>query len=798
MVDMEELERENQVLKERLTRLNEASLRINQSLDLQTVLHEVLESAQALTGAHFGAIVVLDESEQYEGVIIRGMSRQKREELHRSPDGPKIFKYLSNMRGPLRLGSLTAHLNSQGFHDFPTPFDSDTFLGTPLRHRGSRIGTFFLSEKGGRREFDSDDEDILLMFATQAALAIANARRHTAELRAKADLETLVNTTPVGVLLIDAKGKGEPVSTNREARRMIESLLGPGGTVERLAQEATVKRADGREVSLDELSVLQALHTGEMVRAEEIVLEAPDGRSVRILMNASPIHSEEGELDALVVTTQDMTPIEELERMRAEFVGVVSHELRTPLTSIKGSVATLLEFLDGRDSTETVQLVRIIEGQANRMRDLINDLLDVAHIEAGTLSVAPEPSDLPMLLDDARNTFLSGGGRDNVRMELPPDLPHVMADSRRVAQVLGNLLSNADRHSPKSSIIRMMAELQNLHVAVSVSDEGKGIPEDRIPHLFRKFSRIHRDGEPGGAGLEDTGLGLAICKGIVEAHGGRIWAESAGLGLGARFTFTLPVAKSAPVTWPDADSGALDHARDAVGSQLKVLALDDDPLTLRYVRDVLTNAGYIPITVAEPRDVPVLMKREEPDLVLLDLMLSGSSGMELMQEILNIADVPVIFLSAYNREETVARALESGAADYVVKPFSSTELVARIGAALRRWSPGARQQTELYVQGDLVIDYDERRVTLAGDAVHLTATEFDLLSELSVNAGRVLTHEYLLQRVWGQDHTSSLVAIRSVVRRLRRKLGDEARSPTYIFSEPRVGYRMRKNPTAEA
>ena len=187
-------------------------------------------------------------------------------------------------------------------------------------------------------------------------------------------------------MVIDAR-TGIPGSFNREATRIVEGLLMPGGTAKQLMDVITIRRADGRELSLEDLSLAQALGNGETVRAEEIVLRVPDGRSVTILMNATPIRSEEGELESLIVTMQDMTPLEELERLRAEFLGMVSHELRTPLTSIKGSAATLLEFLSTRDSAETVQLVRIIEGQANRMRDLINDLLDVAHIETGALSV---------------------------------------------------------------------------------------------------------------------------------------------------------------------------------------------------------------------------------------------------------------------------------------------------------------------------------------------------------------------------------------------------------------------------
>ena len=170
---------------------------------------------------------------------------------------------------------------------------------------------------------------------------------------------------------------------------------------------------------------------------------------------------------------------------------------------------------------------------------LIGGLLDVARIETGTLSVAPVPAGVADMVDEARNAFLSGGGMNNLRIDLSPDLPYVMADRRRIVQVLGNLLSNAARYSPEGSPIRVAAVRDGVHVAFSVTDEGRGLSADLLPHLFRKFSRI--DGDDRGSGIAGSGLGLAICKGIVEAHGGRIWAESDGLGLGARFTFTVPV-----------------------------------------------------------------------------------------------------------------------------------------------------------------------------------------------------------------------------------------------------------------
>ena len=495
-------------------------------------------------------------------------------------------------------------------------------------------------------EFTPEDEETLVMFASQAALVIANARRHRDEQRARADMETLVNTTPVGVLVFDAK-TGGVTSVNREARRIVSGLHMPDGSAEELLDMLTFRRADGREISLGEFPLTQALSTGETVRAEEIVIEVPGGGSVTTLVNATPIRSEEGEVVSVVVTLQDMTPLEEMERLRAEFLGMVSHELRTPLTSIKGSAATLTEAASDLDPAEMLQFFRIIGEQADYMRDLIGDLLDVARIETGELSVAPAPAEVATLVDEARSRFQSGGGRNNLRIDLSPELPLVMADGRRIIQVLNNLLTNAARHSHEASAIGVSAVREGYHVAVSVTDEGRGIAAERLPHLFRKFSRI--DGEDRRRDIAGSGLGLAICKGIVEAHGGRIWAESDGPGLGARFTFTIPVAGDAAAGVPRLSARRERSERE----RERILAVDDDPQTLRHVRDALTNAGYSPVVTGDPEEALSLVEANDPHLVLLDLM----------RNILDMADVPVIFLSVYGQEEIIARAFENGADD---------------------------------------------------------------------------------------------------------------------------------------
>ena len=161
------------------------------------------------------------------------------------------------------------------------------------------------------------------------------------------------------------------------------------------------------------------------------------------------------------------------------------------------------------------------------------------------MSVTPEPTVVAALVNQAREVFLRGGARNSIEVDLPPDLPRIGADRQRMMQVLTNLLSNASKYSPDQSAIRVSASVEDVYVAISVSDEGRGVSAERLPHLFRKYSRIDTENLGRHLAGEGLGLGLAICRGIVEAHGGRIRAESEGPGLGTRFTFTVPAVDEA-------------------------------------------------------------------------------------------------------------------------------------------------------------------------------------------------------------------------------------------------------------
>ena len=772
-------------LRQRLSKLSDASLRITASLDLNTTLQAVIDSARSLTDARYGALLVFDDHGDVQEFLTSGITAEQIRLAGSWPKAIGLLGHLRDIQKPLRLSDIADHPTSTGFpKNHP---QMKTFLGMPISYQGELFGCIYLTEKLGGLEFTLDDENTIVMFASQAAIAISNALKYRAEQRAKSDLQALLNSSPMGVLVFDAK-TGDILSLNEETRRML-SAGGLGSSLEHLLSVMTFRRADGREICLAELPLTRVLRSGESVRAEEIVISLPDGRSVTTLVNARPIYSDDGEIVSVVVTMQDMTPLRDLERLRAEFLGMVNNELRTPLTTIKGSTATVLGALCPLEPAETQQFFRIIDEQTDRIRDLINNLLDATRIEAGTFSINSEPSDLADIVDEAKRTFLNGGAKNDVIVDILPDLPQVMADRQRILQVMCILLSNASKNSPEASTISVTTSLADAHVAVTVTDEGNGVSAERLPNLFKRFPWIDSDeGE-----FEGACLGLTICKGIVEAHGGYISAERDRAGLSTRITFAIPAAKEAANVVAATPPQLSVSLAQAGGEQERILAVDDDPQILSYVRDTLLGGGYVPITTGNPDEVSRLIYAIKPCLVLLDLMLAGSNEFEIVKSISQITDVPIIFLSGYGRDRTIAQAFDLGAADYIVKPFSSTELLTRITTALRRKEVSERTQTLApFVVGDLQITYSERRVTVAGRQVRLTATEYNLLFELSINAGRVLTHDQLLERIWGAKSSGDSQVLRAFVKVLRRKLGDDAKSPTYIFTEHRVGYRMAK------
>ena len=779
--EVDDLVQEVASLRNRLSKLSEASRRVSENLDVNTVLQEVIDNARNLTNARYGALLTYKQSGGIQDFITSGLSPHEMKLLNSSPQGLGLLGYMNEIREPLRLADISSHPSSVGFPDNHPPMK--TFIGMSIHHRGQHVGNIYLTEKERGREFTSEDQDILVMFASQAGAAVYNARRYQEEQHARADLEALVNISPVGVLVFDAK-TGNLVSANDETRRIVGRLNTSGRSLDQLLETIGLKRADGSEIPIDELPTTRAAKTGKDVLADEVVIHLPDGRAITTLVNARPIRQDDGDVVSVVVTMQDITFMEEMKRQRTEFLGNLSHELRTPLTAIKGSTSTMLSFPHQLDRVETRQFLRVIDEQVDRMRLLLTDLFDMTQLETGTLSVEPVPTDLGGLLVEASEAYSPEHGRDDsVEVYVAPTLPLVMADRRRITQVIGKLLATASRHSPASSAISIRAHPKDLFVSVSVGSEGGDADS---PHELGRHSGT-TDGLVRSRRERDD-LDLAICKGIVEAHGGRLYVVR-GERPGSKFTFTIPVAQRAEQI---AEQGLVNprSAHHPEVRKARVLFVGDDPQTARHIRSILTEAGFSVVLTCGPDGANRFIETQKPNLVLVEPPSPWDDGLELLQHIDGISDAPTIFVAGHEWDQQMGRAFKVGVTDYIAKPFAATELIARINVALLRERVDSGKESRPYRHGDLVIDYVERRVTVAGRSIDLTVTEYKLLAELSNAAGRVLTHEQLLRRVWGTLYSSDVRVVRTFIKELRFKLGDDAAHPDYIFTEFGVGYRM--------
>ena len=421
------------------------------------------------------------------------------------------------------------------------------------------------------------------------------------------------------------------------------------------------------------------------------------------------------------------------------------------------------------------------------MRQVINDLDDMTHLKTGTLTLWIQPTRLEYLLEQVGDTHAQGrAGSNRIKLDLQPELPIVMADEQRMTQVVRHIIDVVAANSPGLHPIRVSASVDGTFVVVSAQTLEQALPVDgRSPRKNEQQEGWDANGL--------TFIPYDLCNGIVEAHGGTISAEEPGPGYQVTLSFTIPATdqqKSKPKALPVQPAH---FPRRPMKAQTRILVVDGDPQYRRHLQHILTEAGFTPIITGNAYEADHIVRSEHPNLVLTDLTLPWTSGLELMQRIGMVSDAPVIIMSGHGTPPLMERAFELGAADYLMKPILPAELAARIRAALRRQDKTTGPQNRrTFTLGQLTINYDERTISVAGRTVELTNTEYMILSELSNSAGYVLSHDQILRKVWGPTHFRNERTLRTHVMTLRRKLGDDAAKPSFIFTEQGVGYRMPK------
>ncbi len=517
-----------------------------------------------------------------------------------------------------------------------------------------------------------------------------------------------------------------------------------------------------------------------------------------------PVRDNKGALLGRGILFDDITLERSLVESRGETLALAAHELKTPLAIIKGCATTLLGSSARWDAAMQREMLQMIDTQSDRLHDVLNTLLDVWRLDAGAQPLRLAQVRLAELLQQLVRRWHKHASDRYFLLDIPPDIPPVVCDAVRVEQALNHLLNNAVTYSQPGTTVTIRLEANDIELRVSVSDEGIGIASEHLDPIFDRFYRVPQGEEhPGG-----SGLGLASARATIEAHGGKIWADSLGTGQGSTFYFTLPftphLSASAPTAsalLPDAPATApalqRTPSRALVLKQdkrVKVLLAENDARLTRYLRANLEEQQYRVHTVNHGVQFLRQLDLEEPDLILLATHLADMSGVELLQRLREFSQIPVIMLCDDCDEDERVHLFDMGSDDLVLKPFGMKELLARVRALLRRQGNiGEQVPTQsIFTTGEIVIDHAQHLVTISGAPVQLSRTEYRLLSVLAQNVGMVVTHELLLEKVWGPEYNRDIDFIWVYISRLRRKIESDSRHPRYILTVPDVGYKLTK------
>ena len=387
------------------------------------------------------------------------------------------------------------------------------------------IGVLHVFNKRGGGTFQDEDIRLLTVLARSAASVISNAQVFIAVTSAKQQLESTFQSMLSGVLVVGTSGQ---ILLMNSAAKRIFNVPQDDGTGQNV-----ISVVDNEKVQ----SLISASLEDAQEKAEEVSLFTPGERIFQV--QTALLRGENTAVAGVVATFNDITELRGVERMKTEFVASVSHELRTPLTSIKGFIRTLLDDTDGYYDRDTqVEFYQIIDQECDRLVRLINDLLNVSRIEAGrALELNLKPVELGKLIAKVVTSQESYTTRHQLEMDVPADLPTVIADEDKIDQVLTNLINNAIKYSPDGGVVLVSARTAGHDVEVSVKDHGLGIPAEHLDKIFARFHRVE-GGDARRAG--GTGIGLYLVKHLVEAHGGRIRVTS-DVGKGSTFTFAIPL-----------------------------------------------------------------------------------------------------------------------------------------------------------------------------------------------------------------------------------------------------------------
>ncbi len=483
--------------------------------------------------------------------------------------------------------------------------------------------------------------------------------------------ESILNTVADGILGTDQHGR--VTFANPAAAVMLGNQ--PGALIGRFVHAIVHEDIYGSPTACaSHCYIRRGLFAKDGAQGQDIFYR-PDGSSFPVEFTLTPMQVH-GSVTGSVLNFRDVSQRQALDRMKDEFISTVSHELRTPLTSIRGSLGLLSTGMLGEVNDKAANLLRIAVNNSDRLVRLINDILDLERLQSGRAPLSFRAFSLSDLSQQAIETLTPLADGASVKLVLEAEPVDFIADPDRLQQVLTNLLSNAIKFSPADSTIKVTIGSSAEGAAISVSDEGRGIPEEKLESIFDRFQQVDASDSRQKGG---TGLGLAICRTIVGQHGGRIWAER-NPGRGSTFHIFLPANPHQHATILDAPA----QERETI----VVSASDNDTRT--SLAASLRFHGYNVVEASSGRETIAHLERNQPKALLLDLTLPDMSGWEVLRILKDepaTSETPVIMLSMHAMGKSSTLGL--GADGWLQVPAQETELLEELSLVLNRqktWS----------------------------------------------------------------------------------------------------------------
>lgn len=503
--------------------LLEISRLLTQELNLDKLLVRIVTIAAEMLAGQAGLIALRKEGQPWEVAASVGVPNN-------------LLRYLSSLlrRLPGRAEAAQAGVQelSEALQEVlnQTSVGLLTFVGLPLVAFDRLIGVIYIF-RAYPGVFSRDDQVLLQAFADQAAIAVHNAQLYTQVRQEKRRIDALIDTVADGIIILDP---GHIVERcNPAFARMWgkpnEAILGAD-------HEALIRWHNRRQgITLEQAEAGGWPLTAEATLYVEGDVIRPDGSLLPVGITYAPLMSADGQLVNIIATVRDITHFRQAEELKSTFISVVSHELKTPVALIKGYVATLRRDDVRWERSVVADSLEVIEEEADRLSELIENLLDASRLQAGGIKLNTADVLLEKLAKRVVEKFSIQTSQHTFKLEFPDNFPSVLCDEDRMIQVFNNLVSNAIKYAPEGGEITVHGSLLPNEVIVCVSDQGPGIAASDAPFVFDRFYRSTDASRT----TKGAGLGLYLTRAIIQAHNGRIWVD-AQYRQGARICFALP------------------------------------------------------------------------------------------------------------------------------------------------------------------------------------------------------------------------------------------------------------------